>query len=104
MSDKQKIERLAAAMGHDVWRNDQGFIVICGLHEDWNPWENPTDLRQVLRHIQDRSSISKVVTQIEVNGTPACSYFDALLDAVFAPSIIADAALEVLEGEKKCTL
>jgi hypothetical protein len=99
MDERDKIERLAKAMGHDVWRNDQGFTVIDGLHSEWNPWENPADLRQVIE------AFERLETAKEAN-LLADSFeriFDGPLEAACAairnPSYFADAALAVLEAE-----
>ena len=104
MDEREKIERLAKAMGHDVWRDDQGFTVICGLHSDWNPWQNPADLRPVLEFFeQGKATLTQGYTfgrsiYMEFGG----DFMSGVSGAIQSPNIIADAALAVLDGDP-CT-
>jgi hypothetical protein len=101
MSEREKIERLAKAMGHDVWRNDQGFTIIDGLHSDWNPWKNPEDLRPVLEYIETSDVFLRFNRRMEIIGKCGGAY--TLLTLIInCPGEIADAALAVLEGDP-CT-
>lgn len=98
MDEREKIERLAKAMGHDVWRNDQGFTIIDGLPTAWNPWERPEDLRQVIEYIERKATREQVSSLFEKMSGMYDSKLEAACSAIRIPSMLADAALAVLEG------
>lgn len=100
MDDRDKIERLSKAMGHHVWRNDQGFTIIDGLHSDWNPWKNPADLRPVIEHIERKATREQVTSLFEKISVTYDSKLEAACAAIRIPSMLADAALAVLEMQE----